>query len=250
MERFNQLLAVFSLLCLSSCYDGWERRNGTGTVPTTPTTGKPTTNTKPIYYIQFVPIYLTSDALGNSSCFGSTGTSSYRAAEWAERIAAAQSTLSQVADTVTTAALGIGTSDCSTLGAVETAANLVDPSITSLPKDPTDRPIVQLKAVFWDTDVSGSFTTAVTTPQWAEWRVLRANGRPGVSLHYFDVSNPTNGHFKSWAVSLNSTLVLSATTISNVDPTISGQQARKQIAASDATALANWVATTAPKVRP
>ncbi len=249
----SSLLKIFLLSLITqinvSCYDGWDDRDGssaaTPNIPTDPEA------TKPLYIVVFEPINLSNSAAADSSCFGATGTSQFRITEWSTRIAAATEALKMVADNVTVVPRAITTSDCTTLTAVETAAAASDPgSVRSYPDDPLDRPIVHLKAVFWDTDVGGTFTLVVETPHWAAWRTLRGRGRPAVSLHYFSVSNPTTGHFAHWKASTDSKIVKTATAINTVDPTDAGTRARTATASSDALTLANWAVQTAQEVRP
>lgn len=251
MTSFLLKIFLFSLLAqvTSSCYDGWDDSGGssssTPNIPTDPEA------TKPLYIVLFEPIYLSTSAASDASCFGATGTNQFRTNEWVTRIYDAEIALKKVADNVAVVPRAITTADCSALAAVETAAADSDPgSVNSYPDDPLDRPIVHLKAVFWDTDVGGTFTPVVETPHWAAWRALRTRGRPAVSLHYFSVSNATTGHFAHWQSVISATLVKTATAINTIDPTDAGTSARAATASLDALALANWTAQTAAEVRP
>lgn len=246
---FKILLLTLLSQVTSACYDGWDERGGSGeTQDPIPTD---TDAIKPLYVVVFETIYLSTAATADSSCFGASGTQKFRTAEWATRISTATEALKKVADNVAVVPRSIATSDCTALAAVETAAADSDPgSVKSYPDDPLDRPIVHLKAVFWDTDVGGAFTLVVETPHWTAWRVLRTRGRPAVSLHYFSISNPTTGHFAHWKSANSATIVSTATPINTVDPTDAGTAARTSTATSDAATLASWTVTTANAVRP
>ena len=241
------MIALFVTAGLTSCYDGWDDYAGNANGTTDPSTD-PTT-IKSLYYVNFVAIFLNDAALADGGCGSPSGAANFRSAEYSERIAAASKSLSGVAEKFVYTPVTITLSDCSSLSAVDTAASAIT-SETTLADDPLDRPIVQLKTVFFNADLGGDFTSAVTTPQWATWRRLRAKGRAAVSLHYFDLSNSTAGHFSNWRTGLDSALVSNATVIDNIDPTDTGKQNRQLTAASDASTLATWTVTTALKERP
>ena len=241
----TRLLTILYLACLilglSACYDGWDEP-GKSSLPEPPPSDP--TPTKPIYLVLFETFYLSNAAAADSACFGATGTEAFRIAEWALRLSAATEALKQIAETVQVLPRAIDAADCNALAEVEAAANDQDPSgVTSIKTDPLDRSIVHLKAVFWDSDVNGTFSGAVETPQWAAWRIFRSRGRPALSLHYFSISNSISGHWSHWKSSLDSKLVLSGTPIDTIDPTEAGTAARNSTAMADAESLASWVLT-------
>jgi hypothetical protein len=245
---FKIALLVLLSQGFSACYDGWDERVSSDAGPTTPTDPEAT---KPLYLVLFEPFVLSDTATSDSSCFGATGTEQFRKAEWAKRMTLIASALTGVADKFIYDAHSIGVSDCVSLSTVETAASDVNPlDVMTVGDDALDRPMVHLKAVFWDTDVGGNFTSVVKTPHWAAWRILRTRGRPAVSLHYFSMSNRATGHFTDWRSSIDSNLSKDATAIDTIDPTDAGKSSRDATAASDASALASWVVTKAIEVRP
>lgn len=255
MKPFRTSIAI--LFCLSAtlltgCYDGWDYSNGNGTNnPTTTTTT--TSGSKSIYYILYEPIYLDASAVADSTCFGSTSTGTFRAAEWSERTSANVLALNSIAETVVVRTQSIPQSDCTALDTVETTSKDPISTITStgnVKDDPLNRPIVHLKAVFFDGDVGGTFSSNVKSKHWAAWRVFLSRGRPAVSLHYFSLSNSTTGHFSDWRSSISSSNRQDATTISEIDPTDTGIRKRKDTAATDANRLATFVVNESLREKP
>ena len=241
VRKFTLIFLLALSLGITACYDGWDYPGDPGGPGSPPPL--PPTLPKPVYLILFETISLSTAAVGDSSCFGATGTEAYRLAEWSERITAAKNFLETIAESVRVLPRTIEASDCAALSAVEAAANDQDPLgiIDSLTIDANNRPAVHLKAVFWDTDVSGAFTGVVETPHWAAWRKIRNRGINAVSLHYFSVSNPITGHWSHWKSAIDSNLVSLSTPLNTVDPTDQGRILRIETAASDAEALASWV---------
>jgi len=242
-----RLLTIISLACFglatTACYDGWDGpgdASGSAPPPSSPSA------TKQIYLVLFETFYLSNTATTDTACFGATGTEAFRIAEWGLRVNALTESLKKIAETVQVLPRTIDAADCSALSAVEAAANDQDPSgVASVKADPLDRPIVHLKAVFWDSDVNGTFSGTVETPHWAAWRSFRNRGRRALSLHYFSISNSIPGHWTHWKSSLDSKLVLSGSPIDVVDPTDAGSTGRNTTVQSDAEKLAAWVLTKA-----
>ncbi len=244
----RSLLLGLVFLSIASCYDGWEpRSNGNGTGEPNP----PTNVTKPIFYLEFLPIYLNDDALNTTSCFGATGTESYRSKEWQMRTSGIEKALTDSVQDLRTFSVGIAPADCNTLDTIETKA-ISSTALESIADDPLDRPIIQLKAIFWDGDVPGLFSSAVTRENWSSATILKSRGRKVLSLVYFVRSNKAIGHFSNWygvrSASTNSSRVLVGTPIDTVNPTAAGESLRASLAVSDANAVVSWVLTEAAKL--
>ncbi|MCX6126507.1 MAG: hypothetical protein NTV34_17365 [Proteobacteria bacterium] len=241
-----RLAFILAVVHLHGCYDGWDAVADKPGAPNKDPNPNPAK--RPLYFVQFDPIYLSSSAM-TSTCFGATGTEAFRAKEWSLRIAVIQANLGAIAETVVTRETLVTNSNCTTLSIVETQSVTLDNNLLNLPDDPLDRPIVHLKAVFWDTDVGATPSTSVITRDWATQRVLKNRGRRSFSYLYLSQSNQQNGFFKSWFSAFPSAVSLRATPIDTVDPSDAGIAARLATANSDGTALVNWLLSKATTER-
>jgi hypothetical protein len=225
------------LALVTGCYDGWETGRDYST-PNLPTGSEP-----PIFQLDLININLGSGALATPACFGATGTETFREAEWAERQSAIKEAIEKLSVGFSASQITIAASDCTTLQAVEDKS--FDTS-SSVADDPLDRPIVQFIAVFWDGDVPGTMPASVTRRDWSAQQKLKDRGRKILTLNYFSLSNKSVGKFSQWQTTRggpegNANGVLGATPINAIDPTSAGQQARRAIAISDASAAAAWL---------
>ena len=246
MNWICRVALIFGAFYLSGCYDGWDAvADKPGTPDTSP---NPNPVKKPLYFVQFEPIYLSSSGM-TPTCFGATGTEAFRAKEWSLRIAAIQGKLAVIAETVAIQDILVTSSNCSTLSVVETRSGTLDNNLLNFPDDPLDRPIVHLKAIFWDTDVGATPSTSVITRDWATQRVLKSRGRRTLSYLYLSQSNQQNGFFKTWFSLFPAAAALRATPIDTVDPSDAGIATRLATANSDGTALVNWLLAKATSER-
>lgn len=245
MKGWGRRLGLVGLLALTAqgCYEGWDDYKQSGVPTPAPPPPPPPPAAKPIGYLLFEPISMGADAMSNTTCFPQTGFAQFKSAEWSERIASIQTALMTIADTVVTQAVTVGADDCTTLAAIQAQAITQTPWGTnaSPESDTSGKPEVELTAAFWEPEPALTPPGPVVAPSWAGWQTLINEGRDAGSLHYFVISNPSNGYFTSWASQLSASTTLSGTPINQVDPTQNGITARDALVAKDTAALITWI---------
>jgi len=228
------------MLAQTACYEGWQPPKGPGNGPSP---GTPPSGIKPLAYVLFQPILMDAGAMSDASCFPKTGIKDFKDAEWSLRINAISAALAQVADQVFTNTVLIGASDCDAVTGIAAAALDSAPWGSNPPPtdDPQGRPLVHLKAAFWEGEPTAAPTAVETTTDWAAWSDLIQKGVNARSLHYFVISNPTNGHFSQWESKLPGDVELTGTPIDTVNPTQAGIEARAALISSDTATLTQWI---------
>lgn len=232
------LLLVFVCVPLVGCYEGWETETVAG--PLEPEPGP--TPIKPVYYILYQPIYLNAGALNDPGCFSEDGVRVYRENEWASRSAALQKALTDLADKVVTIDLGVSADDCDTLIGIRTSATASEPWGADAPgTDPLGRPLIHVKAVFYDGEPQTTPPSVVKREDWEAFQDLIFAGRDARSRHYFVLANPDDGYFSEWRQSLDEEVRLDGTPIDDVDPTPDGISNRDSVIAADTATFSSWL---------
>ena len=238
----KSLFLVFSLsvLSLQGCYEGWDPEPVAGPGEPIPDPGDG--GIKPVYYILYQPIYLNADGLFDDDCFEKSDVRTYRQNEWASRSASLQTTMKSYAEKVVVADLGVSADDCETLVGVRTAAISNAPWGSDGPgTDPLGRPIIHVKAAFYDGEPQFSPPAVVKRENWEAFDELINSGRDARSKHYFVLANSDDGYFSEWMSNLSDVSKLMGTPIDNVDPTTQGIATRDSIIAGDSAAFGTWL---------
>lgn len=232
------MLIPVVLFC-QGCYEGWETESVAGPEQPNP---NPQPETKLIYYILYQPIYLNENGLADSTCFPETGVRDYRQNEWSKRSASLEAAMNKLAEKVVVADLGISADDCETLALVRNASISKSPWGEDEPgTDALERPIIHVKAVFYDGEPQATPPSSVTAEHWAAMQDLVFAGRDARSKHYFVLANPENGYFSEWRSAIPESVVLNGTPIDNVDPTPDGITSRDNIISADTSAFSSWL---------
>jgi len=240
--RFDRLIVVLclSVLPLTGCYEGWDPEPVGGPVDPNPNPGPDPI--KPIYYILYQPIYLNADGLFDDDCFEKSDVRTYRQNEWASRSASLQTAMQNSAEKVVVADLGVSADDCETLVRVRTSAISNAPWGTDEPgTDPLGRPIIHVKAAFYDGEPQFSPPAVVKREDWEAMDELINAGRDARSKHYFVIANSDDGYFTEWLSGLSEASTLLGTPIDNVDPTTAGIATRDNIIANDTSKFSAWL---------
>ncbi len=239
---FNKifLLLALSIVPLSGCYEGWDPEPVAG--PNDPKPEPEPEPIKPVYYILYQPIYLNADGLFDDDCFDKSDVRTYRQNEWGSRSASLKATMNSLAEKVVTADLGVSADDCETLAGVRSAAISNAPWGSDGPgTDPLGRPIIHVKAAFYDGEPQVSPPAVVKRQDWEAIDELINSGRDARSKHYFVIANSDDGYFSEWLTDLSPSSKLLGTPIDNVDPTTAGIAARDSIIAADSSAFGTWL---------
>lgn len=232
------LMFLLNIFGISGCYEGWEAETVAGPVDPGPEP-KPI---KPIYYILYQPIYLNAGAITDDDCFDKTGVREYRQNEWSLRSASLQQAMGDLAENVVTADLGVSADDCETMQGVRNAAIASAPWGSEEPgTDALGRPIIHVKAVFYDGEPQTSPPSVVTSEHWEAFDELVISGRDARSRHYFVIANSDDGYFSEWRNKLSEDVRLDGTPIDNVDPTPDGLDNRNDVIASDTANFSSWL---------
>lgn len=227
------------LLAPASCYEGWDAENYGG-----PRDGEeqPSPSTKPIYYILYQPIYLNQSGINDDTCFSQTDVREFRQNEWASRSAALQKAMNELADVVVVSDLGVSADDCETLTLLWNAALSRNPWGSDAPgTDPLGRPLIHVKAVFYDGEPLTSPPAAVTREHWAAFDDLAVAGVNVRSRHYFVLANPVGSYFSEWWNALPRETSRFGTSIDAVDPTPDGIKERDRIIEADTADFSSWL---------
>lgn len=241
-NAFKSLFLALSLssLALTGCYEGWDPEPVAG--PTDPNPNPEPDPIKPIYYILYQPIYLNADGLFDDDCFDKSDVRTYRQNEWASRSASLQNAMNTYAEKVVVADLGVSADDCESLIGVRSAAISNAPWGSDEPgTDPLGRPIIHVKAAFYDGEPQFSPPAVVKSENWEAIDELINSGRDARSKHYFVLANSDDGYFSEWLTDLSPASQLLGTPIDNVDPTTAGIATRDSIIAADSAAFATWL---------
>jgi hypothetical protein len=236
-------LCFCSAIALSSCYEGWDDsdyQQGQGLETPAP----PVPEIKPLAYVLFQPIVMTAAALQDDSCYPFVGFRAYRQAEWSERILAINDVLASLAEETVYQPIEIGPDDCQGLTSVQVYAATQAPwgAAQNAPAlDSLSRPVIHLKAAFWDTEPPAIPSASVLAEDWISWQILQSQGHNAYSRHYNAVSRVDDGYFSLWFAAQSAESLLRATVQDTVDPTPEGITARQQLALSDAQALGVWL---------
>ena len=190
---------------------------------------------------------MASDAMQNATCFPDVGIRTFRSNEWTMRMNAALTALHDIADTVVERDTAIAAAGCTSLATIQFRSLNTTPWVPDAgPADePTDRPVIHLKAVFWEGEPASSPPSFVTQ-NWAGWAKLKSSGRNATSLLYMDNTGASNGYFSLWMNEAVADHHMQATLLEPVDQTPQGETTRGATIDSDTAALAAWVAGQAP----
>jgi hypothetical protein len=229
-----------STVGLVGCYEGWDPEPVGG--PTQPDPGPLPELPKQIYYILYQPIYLNADGLFDDDCFEKSDVRTYRQNEWASRSAALEAAMRASAEKVVVADLGVSADDCETMVGVRSSAISNAPWGTDEPgTDALGRPIIHVKAAFYDGEPQFSPPAVVKKQDWEAMEELINSGRDARSKHYFVLANADDGYFTEWMSDLSEESLLMGTPIDNVDPTTTGIATRDSIISADTTAFSTWL---------
>ena len=240
MRRAGLLLL---LALLPGCYEGWTPPSQSGTPAPPSPPSPPGPPAKALGYLLFEPITMAANAIQSDTCFPATGIRTFRSNEWTERISQLTTALGNIASTLETVPIDVDASDCTTLATVQAAAVNSTPwgSDPSPESDTSGKPLIHLKAVFWESQPATTPPAAVMATDWAAWQALEAAGRSAKSLTYFVLSDGSSGYFTTWQNAQPPAQTMSGTPINQVDPTSAGITARDSTVASDTAALVAWV---------
>lgn len=232
------MILLLSGTGLSGCYEGWESDNVAG--PVDPGPGP--ISTKPIFYILYQPIYLSAGAVADDTCFDKTGVRDYRKNEWSLRSTSLQQAMGDIAEKVVTIDLGVNADDCTTLQGVRNSAIASAPWGTDGPgTDALGRPVIHVKAVFYDGEPQLSPPSVVTREHWEAIDEMVVSGRNARSRHYFVIANADDGYFSEWRNALTDDVRLDGTSIDNVDPTPDGLDNRNDVISADTANFSSWL---------
>ncbi len=239
----SKLFFAILFFTFSRCYEGWEYGTSGNETTTNRSTSIPEKEPD-IFFLLLRPFVLSDSAISNSTCFPLTGISDYRKTEWSLRIAALTEKLTKETKTFNLNPVSIAISDCQKLSSVESAALDINPWTDEAPEDdPKDRPMVEVKAVFWQGDIAKDPSSTVKAEHWAGWKKLISEGRNAKSLHYFVLEDEENGFFSSWKNGLDSKKYSVGTVIdqNSIDPTAAGISSRQEIINRDTDNFITWM---------
>ncbi len=234
---------LFVVAGLPGCYEGWEydKKDGSGDDPTPPPPPIPTI--PPLFYVLFEPIYLTDDAVADDGCFPNDGIAEFRKSEWAQRVASLSAALAGIAQNFVLRPRPVTKDDCDTLTVVRGAAISAKPWAPDPDPadDPLDRPLIELRAVFWEGDVELDPPDVVLKPNWFAWDKMVQSGRKARTVTHFVLEHSTEGYFSSWSGATATDARVDGTPIDNVDPSDAGIAARAATIKADTAQVVQWL---------
>lgn len=187
---------IFMLLPLS-CYEDWEYSK---TKPQLPLAGEAPVAKKPYSYVLFQPIFPSPEAVKEPKCqlpFARSMT--YE--EWKLRVTKIAEGLQKQSEQFYQNHILISPQNCADLGTNLSVFALSQspwlpnpaPSVDSL-----GRPILHIKAVFWDEDLRQPTNLHVIQTDWSAFAKLKQQGMNIKSLHYFNLPTQSMNFFGSW----------------------------------------------------